>query len=180
MTHIWRHQWRHIPPGVKKTDFTGFSYITRKVAWLIVKIQIGAWLFLCFFASKGYVECRKAQLIQAWPIYGVKLKSHAPKVLKKTDFTGFSYITRKVARSIVKIQTGAWLFLCLFAPKGYVECRKAQLIHIWPIHGVKMTSKAPWCEKDGFHWFLLYNMKSSLAHCQDTDRCLALFMFVCS
>ena len=130
----------HAPKVLKNTDFTG---LTPKVAWGIGEIQIGAWSFLCLFVPKDYVECRRAQLIQVWPIYGVKMMSHAPKVLKNTDFTGFSCITPKVAWSIGEIQIGAWCFLCLFVPKGYVECRKAQLIQVWPIYGVKMTSHAP-------------------------------------
>ena len=50
------------PEVSKQTDFTGFSYITPKVAWMTSEIQIGAWMILCFFAPEGYIECRKTDI----------------------------------------------------------------------------------------------------------------------
>ena len=120
-------KWCHIPQGVKKTDLTGFSYITQKVAWSIVKIKKGAWLFLCLFVHKGYVECRKAQLIQVWPIYGVKMTSHAPKVLKNTDFTGFSYFSHIDSKKVVHIREippGPGCPLYFFVLKGIFNVGK--------------------------------------------------------
>ena len=48
---------------------------TPKKVWIIYyfirEIAIGPWCLLYFLVDKGYIQCRKAQYNQLWPIFGV-------------------------------------------------------------------------------------------------------------
>ena len=71
------------------------------------------------------------------------MTSHAPKVLKNTDFTGFSYFSHIDSKKVVyirEIPPGLGCLLYFFVAKGYIQCRKAQWDQLGPIYSVTVTS----------------------------------------